>query len=173
MDHKKILLIGYMGSGKSTVGKALANTLKLEYFDLDALIEQKNNQSVAEIFQGKGEIFFRKQEHNLLHEWMKKPQSFVMSLGGGTPCYANNHLVFEQNGVLSVYLKAKVNTLVDRIEADTNIRPLLHNIADKMGYVGQHLLERSFYYNKAKFAVRTDDKTIDEIVAEIKNLFDA
>jgi len=124
---------------------------------------------VSEIFAENGEIFFRKQEHQLLHELIEQSKSFVLSLGGGTPCYANNHLVLQREDILSVYLKAKVSTLVDRIEADENNRPLLSNISDKKSYVGQHLLERSFYYNQAKFAVNTDDKTIEEIVAEIKS----
>lgn len=168
MDKKKILLTGYMASGKSVVGKVLADELGVEYFDLDKLIEQKNNKSVQEIFDQNGEIFFRKQEHLLLNEWIEQPQSFVLSLGGGTPCYANNHLVFQREDVLSVYLKAKVTTLADRIEADEDNRPLLSNISDKKSYIGQHLLERSFYYNQAKFSVNTDDKTIEEIVTEIK-----
>lgn len=168
MDRKKILLTGYMASGKSVVGKVLADELGVEYFDLDKLIEQKNNKSVQEIFDQNGEIFFRKQEHLLLNEWIEQPQSFVLSLGGGTPCYANNHLVFQREDVLSVYLKAKVTTLADRIEADEDNRPLLSNISDKKSYIGQHLLERSFYYNQAKFSVNTDDKTIEEIVTEIK-----
>lgn len=158
-----------MASGKSVVGKVLADELGVEYFDLDKLIEQKNNKSVQEIFEQNGEIFFRKQEHLLLNEWIDQPQSFVLSLGGGTPCYANNHLIFQREDVLSVYLKAKVTTLVDRIEADEDNRPLLSNISDKKSYVGQHLLERSFYYNQAKFSVNTDDKTIGEIVTEIKS----
>lgn len=158
-----------MASGKSVVGKVLADELGVEYFDLDKLIEQKNNKSVQEIFEQNGEIFFRKQEHLLLNEWIEQPQSFVLSLGGGTPCYANNHLVFQREDVLSVYLKAKVTTLADRIEADEDNRPLLSNISDKKSYIGQHLLERSFYYNQAKFSVNTDDKTIGEIVTEIKS----
>lgn len=169
MDRKKILLTGYMASGKSVVGKVLADELGVEYFDLDKLIEQKNHKSVQEIFDQNGEIFFRKQEHLLLNEWIEQPQSFVLSLGGGTPCYANNHLVFQREDVLSVYLKAKVTTLADRIEADEDNRPLLSNISDKKSYIGQHLLERSFYYNQAKFSVNTDDKTIGEIVTEIKS----
>lgn len=169
MDRKKILLTGYMASGKSVVGKVLADELGVEYFDLDKLIEQKNHKSVQEIFEQNGEIFFRKQEHLLLNEWIEQPQSFVLSLGGGTPCYANNHLVFQREDVLSVYLKAKVTTLADRIEADEHNRPLLSNISDKKSYIGQHLLERSFYYNQAKFSVNTDDKTIEEIVTEIKS----
>lgn len=170
MDRKKILLVGYMASGKSTVGKVLANELGIEYLDLDKLIEQKNDKTVPEIFAEDGEIFFRKQEHQLLHEWIQKPESFVLSLGGGTPCYANNHLVFEQEDVLSVYLKAKVSTLVDRIEADGDNRPLLSNISDIKSYVGQHVLERSYYYNQAQFAINTDDKSVEEIVNEIKSL---
>lgn len=158
-----------MASGKSVVGKVLADELGVEYFDLDKLIEQKNHKSVQEIFEQNGEIFFRKQEHLLLNEWIEQPQSFVLSLGGGTPCYANNHLVFQREDVLSVYLKAKVTTLADRIEADEDNRPLLSNISDKKSYIGQHLLERCFYYNQAKFSVNTDDKTIGEIVTEIKS----
>ncbi len=167
MGEKKILLVGYMASGKSSVGQLLAKRLQINYADLDQLIEKNNEQSVAEIFKNKGEIFFRKQEHQILHQIIATPDAMILSLGGGTPCYANNHLVFQREDVVSVYLKANVSTLVNRIAADISIRPLLQNIDDLPSYVGQHLLERSFYYNQAQFSVRTDNKSIESIVDEI------
>ena len=91
----KVVLLGYMGSGKSSVGALLASKLEISFFDLDAIIEEEEQLSVNEIFAKKGEIYFRKKEHSVLHSLLEKKESFVLSLGGGTPCYFNNHEVIE------------------------------------------------------------------------------
>ena len=86
----KIVLIGYMASGKSTIGKILAKELNLSFIDLDHYISDREQMSIPEIFNQKGEIYFRKIETKCLLEVLEKEQEFILSLGGGTPCYGNN-----------------------------------------------------------------------------------
>ena len=86
----KIVLLGYMASGKSTIGKDLSKNLEVPFIDLDDYIENKFEKSITNIFKEEGEIFFRLQEHEAIKEILENEDRFVLSLGGGTPCYANN-----------------------------------------------------------------------------------
>lgn len=164
---KKILLTGYMGSGKTTIGKELAIRLNWPYVDLDALIEETLEMSIPAIFETKGEIFFRKQEHVLLKNCLAENNSAVISLGGGTPCYANNHVFFKNKEVESIYLKASIETLVERIKKSGTERPLLKDMEDMPAFIGQHLFERSYYYNHARYRITVDHKDIQQVVNEI------
>ncbi|MDD3723627.1 MAG: shikimate kinase, partial [Lutibacter sp.] len=86
----KIVLLGYMASGKSAVGRILSEKLNIQFIDLDSFIEEKEQLSISEIFETKGEIYFRKIEGIYLQELLNSKESTVISLGGGTPCYGNN-----------------------------------------------------------------------------------
>ncbi|WP_341665923.1 shikimate kinase, partial [Blattabacterium cuenoti] len=91
----KITLIGYMGSGKTTIGKMLSQELNLNFYDLDALlVEESKNDSILHIFKKKGELFFRNREHSLLKTILKQKNKYVLSVGGGTPCFYNNIYFF-------------------------------------------------------------------------------
>ncbi len=164
----KILLVGYMGAGKSTVGKQLADILGISFFDLDDVIENETKTTISELFASKGEVYFRKLEHEKLKDLLQGEGDFVLSLGGGTPCYANNHLLLRGSGVTSVYLQAGVATLVTRLRNEVQKRPLLANIDDLKGFVGQHILERTFYYKHAGYEVKTDGKSIENVLNEIR-----
>lgn len=168
---KKIVLTGYMASGKTTIGKEIAKKLDIPFFDLDRSIELNEYLTITEIFKLKGEVYFRKQEHAIFTELLKKTTSCVISLGGGTPCYANNHLHLQDPNVASVYLKASVTTIVNRLEHN-NERPLLTNVSDLTTFVALHLFERNYYYNFAKYNVKVDDKSVDELVGEILHSID-
>lgn len=170
----KLVLIGYMGSGKSIVGLELAKKLKINHFDLDDLIEKSQNLTISEIFNQKGEIFFRKIEHETFKQKMLSQEDFVLSTGGGTPCYFNNHLLFDQENAKVVYLKASINTITQRLINEKNKRPLVQNLSnDELSeYIGKHLFERSFYYNKANFTISVDHKSINQIVNEIIKLLE-
>ncbi|HEY4618071.1 MAG TPA: shikimate kinase [Flavobacterium sp.] len=166
---RKIILLGYMGCGKSTIAKRLSKTIGLPYVDLDQYIEQKTNLSINAIFQQRGEIYFRKLEHQAFVELLNSPEPSIIGLGGGTPCYANNHELLIGENVLSIYLKASIQTLFDRLSLNKTKRPL---VADKgeeelKEFIAMHLFERSFYYNKAQFTVSVDEKTIDQTVLDI------
>lgn len=167
----KILLVGYMGSGKSTVGRVLAEKLGLLFFDLDTIIENSEHISVKEIFNTKGEIYFRKLEHTVLNKFLleNKDLPYILSLGGGTPCYANNHLVLQQDEISSVYLKTSIKALVTRLSSSKNQRPL---VIDKTNeelteFVAKHLFDRSYFYHQSKHIVLTDDKSTLEVVKDI------
>jgi shikimate kinase len=119
----KIYLIGMPGSGKSTLGRKAANELMLQFVDLDHEIEKREQKSIPEIFNLKGEDQFRLTESALLHEWAGSDKSFIMSTGGGTPCFYNGIEVINQTG-LSIFLDVSVNHLLKRLEKKTD-RPLL------------------------------------------------
>ncbi|HLT65668.1 MAG TPA: shikimate kinase [Flavobacterium sp.] len=163
---QKIILVGYMGSGKTTIGKNLSLLTGLPFVDLDTYIEEKENLSIQEIFNTKGEIYFRKQEHNWLNELLNLNTPIIISLGGGTPCYANNHLLLQNNNVLSFYLKANITTLVNRLK-DAKNRPLLNNIDDLPSFIAQHLFERSYFYNFSQYKIDVNNKKINNICNEI------
>ena len=168
----KIVLIGYMGVGKTVLGKKISENLKLAYYDLDDFIEKKVNLSVEDIFKSKGEIYFRRLERDCFEELMLKDESFVLSVGGGTPCYYENYKLLQSENVISVYLKASITMLVERLKTEKKTRPLVARLTNEqlLEFVGKHLFERNFYYNKAKYTVEVDGKSISKISEEIISL---
>lgn len=169
---KKILLVGYMGAGKTEIGKILAKKLNLPFYDLDNLIEENQKSNISEIFKTKGEIYFRRIEHEIYLEKLNTEESFILSLGGGTPCYANNHLEFKRENVISIYLKANIETIVERVFNEKGKRPLIANktYEELLEFVAKHLFERNYYYNQSKIKISVDEKTPTDIVNEIDNI---
>jgi len=169
---KKILLLGYMGSGKSSVAKVLSEKLSIKKYDIDKIIELYEQQKISKIFRDKGEIYFRNLESRIFREFIDRKDSFVLALGGGTPCYANNHQLLQQKDVISVYLKTSVQTLFDRIKTEIKKRPLISHLSDEglKDYINKHLFERNFYYYKSKHIVTTDNKNIKQISDEIAEI---
>lgn len=168
----KIILLGYMGSGKTEIAKLLAEKIGFTHLDLDHLIEIREQMSIPELFKNKGEIYFRKVEHLLLQELMTSNDKFILSLGGGTPCYANNHELLITEGVVSIYLKANIETLYERLLQSKSQRPLIVNETneDLKEFIAKHLFERSFFYNKASHTVVVDSKSPEAIISEIREL---
>jgi len=169
---KKIILLGYMGCGKSTIAQKLSGIVTIPYVDLDEFIEKNEKMSIKQIFENFGEIHFRKLEHKYFLELLNTPEKNIIGLGGGTPCYANNHELLIGDNVVSIYLKASVETLFERLVSNKSKRPL---IADKSEeemkeFIAKHLFDRNFYYNHAQHKVTVDDKTIEETVNDILNL---
>jgi shikimate kinase len=169
---KKILILGYMGSGKSVIGNLVAKRLQIPFFDLDFLIENRFQMSVSEIFREKGEIFFRKIEHQMFEDLMSNDEVFVLSLGGGTPCYANNHLLLTKNNTVSIYLNASISTLSGRLALGRESRPLIAHLNDEefREYIAKHLFDRSYFYNQATLKVLVNAKTPEQITNEIVSL---
>ena len=165
----KIILLGYMGSGKSTIAEKLALSLNLPFIDLDQYIEQKQNITIKNLFESNREIQFRKLEHQYLKELLTNNDSFVLSLGGGTPCYANNHLMLQGDNIMSIYLKASIATLTDRLKHQKDSRPLLANQPDEelSEFIAKHLFERSYFYTHAKHTIAIDGKSVQTIANEI------
>ena len=168
----KLVLVGYMGSGKSVIAKKLSEKLQILYVELDDLIEQRQKKSIKLIFEQDGELFFRKLEHQIFKELLDSDANLIISTGGGTPCYYDNYKFLNAKNVISIYLKASVDTLTDRLVSEQNNRPLLANLSqiELQDFVAKHLFERSFYYHKAHFIVDVDNKIVEAIAQEISAL---
>ncbi|WP_420601102.1 shikimate kinase [Flagellimonas sp.] len=168
----KVVLVGYMASGKSSVGRLLANELDVEFIDLDTYIEKEQQKSIDTIFSEKGEIFFRKLENEMLQKVLKEHESILLSTGGGTPCYGNNIETILNNSDHSIYLQLSVSALVERISNEKDQRPLVKDLQDDElpEFIGKHLFERRQYYEQAKHIVGNEKKTVEEVVSEIKEL---
>jgi len=166
-----VILIGYMASGKSSVGKVLANKLNFEFIDLDNYIEINEGMSVKDIFKDKGEIYFRRVETKYLKEVLNEKNHIVLSLGGGTPCYgANMQAILNDGNSKTIYLKTGIATLVERLKNEKSKRPLIAHIkSDEVltEFIGKHLFERTPFYNMSKIKVTTDNKSEEEIVEEV------
>ena len=146
---KPIFLIGYMGAGKSAVGRALARKYGLEHIDLDWRIEQRFHQKISDMFATIGEEGFRRRERNMLHEVMGM-EDVVVSVGGGTPCFFDNMEQMNAEGH-TIYLQCSVGVLVERIMRSQNKRPIVANKTKEelMDFVVKHLAEREVFYLQA------------------------
>jgi len=166
-----VVLMGYMGSGKSTIGKELATVLNFNFLDLDDYISDKENAAISEIFKTKGEIYFRKKETQYLKELIDTSHNLVLALGGGTPCYSNNIDVFTKNeNVALVYLKLSIPLLAKRLFKEREKRPLISHINSEealLEFIGKHLFERVQYYNQAEYIINTDDNTLKDVLEDI------
>ncbi|MCL4150468.1 UNVERIFIED_CONTAM: hypothetical protein GTU68_001839 [Idotea baltica] len=161
-----------MGSGKTTIGKILAKDLNIKFLDLDDYIEKSEGKTIATIFSVKGEIYFRKKEFEYLNEVLSSDEDFVLSTGGGTPCYGNN-----MNAILSAspnvfYIRVSITELVSRLSSQKESRPLIKNssLEELPEFIGKHLFERSFYYNNAPHAIVGDGKSPESTSEEIKQM---
>ena len=158
-----------MGSGKSLISSKLNSIKKIEKIDVDFEISKELENSIQEIFEKRGELFFRKKEKEILERIFSLKEECILSLGGGTPCYYDNMEVINENSI-SIYLRAKVDTLVKRLLEDKiHCRPLINRIPDEQlpEFIGQHLFERNHFYNQAKIIIDTDNLTAEEIAEEI------
>ncbi len=143
-----------MGAGKSTVGRLLAAKLNYEFVDLDVLIVDFFGKKIPEIFKESGEYFFREQEKEMLLKVITNNNQ-VIATGGGTPCFFDNLIKMNENGV-TIYLKFSSDILAKRLLYDTqNIRPLLKNKSEKelLDFISSKVEEREFFYNQSKFIV--------------------
>lgn len=167
----KIILSGYMGSGKTAVGNELSKRSNLPFLDLDEEISRREGRDIPEIFKTSGEIYFRKKESEVLQEVLDLPEDYILSLGGGTPCYGKNlQLLQNDPDVKLVYLKTGLEELTTRLFAERNQRPLISHLHTRelLGdFIRKHLFERTYYYNQSDLTVSTDEKSPEEIVKEI------
>lgn len=169
---KKIVLLGYMGCGKSTIAMSLSRKTSIPYLDLDHYIEEKVNLSIKSLFEKHGEVYFRKLENETLIEVLEQPNDRIIGLGGGTPCYANNHELLQKPDVVAVYLKASIDTLFERLSKNRKKRPVIAHLNDDelKEFIAKHLFDRSYYYNQAHHVVAVDGKSIADVVASIELL---
>lgn len=153
MNSTRIFLIGFMGSGKSSVGKELAKLLKFKFIDLDEVIEKSEKKSIASIFSEFGEQRFRKIEQAALVNQLQN-EKIVVATGGGSATFENNIEVMNVSGV-TVYLDAHPGTLFHRLAPEKSSRPLIATKGDidLMEYIIDKLDERIPFYNKAQLKV--------------------
>ncbi|MHA7832731.1 MAG: shikimate kinase [Flagellimonas sp.] len=168
----KIVLVGYMASGKSTVGRLLARHLGVEFIDLDDYIESNQKKTIKNIFSEKGEVFFRKLEHQMLAEVLEKEESIILSTGGGTPCYGTNMETILNQSDHSIYLDVNIPNLVERVSKEKENRPLVKNIPGEElpEFIGKHLFERRPYYLQAKYILDCNVADAETVVENIKEL---
>ncbi|MBK7965946.1 MAG: shikimate kinase [Bacteroidetes bacterium] len=154
----KIFLIGFMGAGKSSVGKKLAQSLHYRFIDLDVLIEKQQKKSIPSIFELVGEDGFRKIEQQALHS-LKDESNIVIATGGGCPTFEKNMQWMNAHGK-TIYLKCSIGVLFHRIAPQKKQRPLIANMddVDIMDFMVTMLKERSKFYEKASFTVDGDGK---------------
>lgn len=171
----KIILIGYMGAGKTAIGTHLAAKLQLPFIDLDLEINRSEKREIPLIFEQSGEIYFRKKETEVLIDFLDSgPQAYILSVGGGTPCYGRNlELMKTSPGTSLVYLRSSLQTLTQRLFVERQQRPLIRHLDSEEllnDFIRKHLFERSYYYNQSDIAVDTDNKGVEEISIEILRL---
>jgi shikimate kinase len=168
-----IILIGYMGSGKSTVGRMLAQTHNLLFEDLDDVIAYDAATSIPELFIEKGAKAFRELEHQTLKVVIENAANKVISLGGGAPCYYDNMALVAATTPHVFYLNASHKTLAQRLFPDKNGRPLIAHAETEQAlqsFIAKHLFERQPFYRQANHVISVDDKSIKAVVAEIGKL---
>ena len=168
--NNPIVLIGYMGSGKSSVAKALSSKLKTNHIDLDQFIESSEGISISNIFKKKGEINFRKTERVYLENILKSKKYSIISLGGGTPCYFDNIEFINKFSNNTIFLKTSIYELTERLFIEKDDRPIISHLKSKKNlndFIAKHLFERNKFYNKSKIVIHTDKKGIEEIVGEL------
>ncbi|MBQ7509713.1 MAG: shikimate kinase [Prevotella sp.] len=170
----RIILIGFMGAGKTTIGRALSKELGVPFYDLDWYIENRRRKTITEIFAELGEEGFRKIEHNMLHE-VAEFEDVIISCGGGTPCFFDNIDYMNQQGQV-VYLKATPEVLYKHLLMSKNDRPLLKGKSSEelIAYIREQLERREPYYSKARYtldvSLMDNHEKIATTIENLKNL---
>jgi shikimate kinase len=159
----KIYLVGYMGSGKSTLGRDISHSLGFPWIDLDNEFEAKYKICIPDFFEKYGEATFRELEHKLLEDISVIPKCIV-STGGGTPCFHNNMALMNQTGI-TVYLSVLPEVLISRIGPSAVKRPLFHKMEGKdlLQNVEQHLKSREVYYKQARLTIDANTPDINAL----------
>jgi shikimate kinase len=160
-----LFLIGFMGSGKSTLGKRLAKKLGYEFIDMDELLEEREGLSVSEIFSKKGEKYFRSLENELIRSFDKQKKT-VIATGGGAPCHDDNMKLMNEKGI-TVYLKMSPGGLASRLENAKHLRPLIANLKteDLQDYISDKLKEREEYYLESKCIIKGENVKPEHVIS--------
>jgi shikimate kinase len=165
----KIFLIGFMGSGKTHWGRVWARKNQLNFFDLDEQIEKTLGETIADIFEKKGEENFREMERYVLRKFDVK-NNFVLACGGGTPCFMDNLQWMNEQGT-TVYLQASPSEILEKVMNETQERPLLKklNSSELLFFIEQKLKEREPYYKRAKYTLDANTLTATSLSGILKN----
>jgi shikimate kinase len=165
-------LWGYMGSGKSSVGRAVAQNLNLEFKDLDKIIIEESGMSISDFIRDRGELAFRKLERQLLLE--HEDFNGIFSCGGGTPCYYDNAEWMVSKGQ-AVYLRASPSWLHHRLASSRTRgikRPQLTGVADQdlSEFIAKHLFERQHFYQMAQHKIAVDQNSKEQVIENLERL---
>ncbi len=170
----RVILIGYMGAGKTTIGKALAQDLGVTFYDLDWYISNRMRKTIAQLFEERGEEGFRQIERNMLHE-VAEFEDVIISCGGGTPCFFDNIDYMNQQAPV-VYLKAEPDVLFKHLAMSKNDRPLLRGKSQEelIAFIKDQLEKREPFYTKASYSLDVslmdDYSKIKDSVAQVRKL---
>lgn len=169
---QNVILVGFMGCGKSTLGKKLAKKLNIPFIDSDSEIERLEGNPVSEIFAKKGEKYFRKLENDFLLKLNESqnniPKSFVLSCGGGMPCFYDNIEILNELGK-SFYVKLSAFELTRRLMLAKTKRPLIEGKTEEelLLFIKNKLSERSVFYEQAKFILIGKEQNIGSILQKL------
>ncbi len=171
----RIFLTGYMGSGKTTLGRALAAAIGIPFIDLDHYIEQRYRKTISQLFAERGEEGFREIERKILHE-VGEFEDVIISTGGGTPCFFDNIEYMNEQGT-TVYLDVPVERLFIRLSIARSKRPLIKEKNDEelMTFIEEQLAKRAPHYSKAQYSFKADrledTAQVSSSVEEFRRLF--
>lgn len=167
----RIYLIGFMGAGKTRLGKKLSKLMNYPFYDLDDLIIQESGCSIKEVFEQFGEKYFRKLEQKVLHQTLKY-ENAIISTGGGAPCFFDNIEWIKNNGT-SIYLDVEKNILVDRLWRGREKRPLLNGLqkSELLPFIKSKIDEREKYYLQASihYKIQIEDQNSAEELSAYLN----
>ncbi len=160
----RIFLIGFMGCGKTTLGKKLAKHLNFNFIDLDRFIENKTVKNINVIFDEKGEQYFRDLEKESLNE-IYKMDNLVIATGGGTPCFSDNMQTMLEKGIC-IYLKMKAEDLAERLGKEKNNRPLICHLTknELNDFISEKLMEREKFYKKAHYILPAKNISKSDVI---------
>lgn len=165
-----IFITGYMGAGKTTLGKRLAELLNYNFYDMDEIVEVSTGYSIRAYFEKFGESSFRQKEREILLSHINDTDT-VIATGGGTACYADNMDLMNRDGI-TIFIETKLETILNRLAGRIHQRPLLKNIpADQLpSFIQEHLKNRMEFYSKARIRVQEEEVDIEALVDTVRRL---
>lgn len=169
MDVKRVFLVGYMGCGKSTLGRWLSSDLKWRFLDMDDFIEKKQGRTISQIFEDEGEAAFRKMEQDAITE-LSQEENVIIATGGGAPCFFDNVEKMNAAG-LSIYMKLTPQTIFNRVKGATKTRPLLASLSESelLAFITEKLEEREPFYMKCNVIADAESLDVEGFVNIIKS----
>lgn len=169
MKKKNIVLIGFMGTGKTYIGKLISKKLDMEFYDTDNVIEKDCECRISYIFEKHGENYFRRIESKVISKISKK-ENIVISTGGGVVLYKNNIEILKKKGIIFL-LDGNFNTIINNLQGNIEKRPLLKGTDWKNKAVELFLRRKELYYNNADYIIKIDNKNREVIAEEIINIY--
>ena len=166
-----IFITGYMGAGKTTLGKRLAERLNYHFYDLDELIEISTGYSISAYFEKFGEAAFRIKEREILLGHLDDTDT-VMATGGGTSCYADNMALMNQKGI-TIFIDTDLEVILARLSGKSHYRPLLKTIPPEKlpSFISDHLKIRKEYYSKADIRIEGEEVNLESLVEDIRKVY--